>query len=105
MYGDERRTEIRRYDNDELYARLHALERKDTRGIFEPVESTLIWRKVGRRQHVLHFQDTQLDLWGVDGVHPPKDGASRSICPRRPFAAILPLPIGFLILQQRFLLA
>ena len=46
MYGHERRTEDRSNDNNELYARMHAIERKNQGGISEPPEPKVMFHPV-----------------------------------------------------------
>src|SRR5699024_7842532 len=43
MYGDARRPEDKQHHNDELYARLHAIERKDSRRISYSAEPKIKW--------------------------------------------------------------
>ncbi len=46
MHGHERSTKARRNYNHKLYARLHAVERKNTRRVFESIESQMIFQRV-----------------------------------------------------------
>ena len=67
VHGDERCSENRSDNNNQLYAWLHAVKCKDERGVLESIEQEVTTRRISRCRTIYGFL---LAYLGVGGVHP-----------------------------------